>query len=246
MKKKNVSPKRIFPDFRHQLETFRDIRSRKYPFLRQTVFIGDTKHSLPWLVWKFLIFVQSFRCISLSNFIRSKNDVKGEQYTKIEIYVLSWFIVSLILLCGVGRHMKASNSLPLIISILIVGIVGYRLADILSAQLGIIFIDRHKNGGICSLDRSLLLLGINYFEIIVGFAIMYLATSSIGYSNCSNILMTPTKALYFSAVTMTTLGCSDMKPASSCGMTLVALEPILGLILIVLVIGAFFTFYARK
>ena len=118
----------------------------------------------------------------------------------------------------------------------IVGIVIYRLIDFFSTQLGIIFIDRLKNGGIRSLNRSLLLLGINYFEIIVGFAIMYLATRSLGYSNCNNIITTPTDALYFSAVTITTLGCCDMKPISPWGMGLAALEPILGLIIIALVL----------
>lgn len=129
---------------------------------------------------------------------------------------------------------------------LILLIVGYQLVDILSANLGIIFIDRYKNGSIRSLNRSLLLIGINYFEVIVAFAILYLATSSIGYTNCNNILTSPIDALYFSAVTITSLGCYDLMPISSWGKVLVALEPIIGLILIVIVIGAFFTFYSRK
>ena len=123
----------------------------------------------------------------------------------------------------------------------------YRLSDIFSAQLGIIFIDKLKGGKILSLGRSLLLIGINYLEIIVGFAIMYLATESIRYSNCGNIVTNPFDTLYFSIATITTLGCGSMEPIPfSGGRVFVGLELFCGLTIIVLVIGAFFTFYANK
>lgn len=115
----------------------------------------------------------------------------------------------------------------------IVFIAFYRLLEILSIQFGNIFIDRE----ILSLNRSIFLLGINYIEIIVIFAIMY-------YFN--NIITTPTAALYFSAVTITSLGSCDLKPISRLGKVLATSEPILGLVIISFVIGAFFTFYANN
>jgi uncharacterized membrane protein YidH (DUF202 family) len=90
-----------------------------------------------------------------------------------------------------------------------------------------------------------LLLGCNYFEIIVGFAIIYLVTGTIRYYNCNNLITNPFEALYYSAVTITGVGASNMVPISLGGI-LTATESILGLIFIVLVIGAFFTFYTEK
>jgi hypothetical protein len=231
-----------------ELKLILKIWSVKYPVLQaiQSEFPGK---SLSFLEKIFLTTLQIFRCISMSNFKFFREDKKEKRFNFIEIYVLAWFFGFLSLLnCPPSwlSHPVWFFVFRPPLWIFIVFIVVYRLSDILSAQLGIIFIDRLKNGGIRSLNRSLLLLGINYFEIIVGFAIMYLATRSLGYSNCNNIITTPTDALYFSAVTITTLGCCDMKPISPWGMGLAALEPILGLIIIVLVIGAFFTFYARK
>ena len=81
----------------------------------------------------------------------------------------------------------------------------------------------------------------NYCEIIIGFAVLYLATYSIGYSNSNKIITTPIEALYFSTVTITTLGYGDMIPISPLGQKLALLEPLLGFILVVLVIGVFLT-----
>ena len=158
------------------------------------------------------------------------------RYTLIEFYVIFWLFFFVISLCFCNWW--STHFIYLII--------GGRLADILSANLGIIFIDRYKNGGIRSINRSLLLIGINYFEIIVLFAIMYLASQSIGYSSCSNIITNPTEAFFYSMSIITTLGCSDMRPVSLIGTKLVGLESILGVILIVIVIGAFFTFYSKR
>ena len=115
-------------------------------------------------------------------------------------------------------------------------ICGYRLLDIFSLHLGRIFVDEPKNVGVLSRNRSLSLFLINYFEIIIVFAIMYLATRSIRYTDSGNIIITTLEAFYFSAVTITTLGCSNMVAKSSLGMGLVVLESILGLTIIALVL----------
>jgi len=81
----------------------------------------------------------------------------------------------------------------------------------------------------------------NYCEIIIGFAILYLATYSIGYSNSNRVITRPVEALYFSTVTITTLGYGDMRPMSPFGQKLALLEPLLGFILVILVIGVFLT-----
>jgi len=237
MKKINREKKRNHACWAQEFNYIKDIWSTKIRDPKNIRSEFKMKESA-YIVKIFMTVLQFFRFFSLSKLKCILHDDKDTfRSTFVEFYVLVWFgflilLLNLYALCPLWYF--------------IVGIVIYRLIDIFSTQLGIIFIDRLKNGDIRSLNRSFLLLGINYFEIIVGFAIMYLATRSIGYSNCSNIITTPIDALYFSAVTITTLGCCDMKPIPPWGMGLAALEPILGLIIIVLVIGAFFTFYARK
>ncbi len=271
MKKINCEKKRNHPFLACWAQEFKvlgDIWSTELRVLKHTQ--SEFKMKEPAMIEQiFMTVFQFFRCFSLSNLKCILRDDK-DRSTFIEFYVLVWFgflilllnfIAGIVLLVGllIGFCLQLPKYFMVLIVLLlvlfivgidlwhpwyfIVGIVIYRLIDLFSTQLGIIFIDRLKKGGIRSLNRSLLLLGINYFEIIVGFAIMYLATRSVGYSNCNNIITTPTDALYFSAVTITSLGCCDMKPLSPWGMGLAALEPILGLIIIVLVIEAFFTFY---
>jgi voltage-gated potassium channel Kch len=120
-------------------------------------------------------------------------------------------------------------------------IITYCLIDGLNYRLCIIFVDRYaKDWGLRSLNRSLILLFINYAEIIVGFASLYLLSGSIGY-NKNQILSSPGEALYFSVVTITTLGYGDLKPIHSIGRWLTIIETLMGIVLIVLVIGTFLT-----
>lgn len=145
--------------------------------------------------------------------------------------MLAWFIALLWLLW----HPLTSTTFLLVI-------VTYRIIDGLNYRLSIVFVDRYKRDwGLRSLNRSLILLLFNFFEIIIEFAILYLATDSIVYSTSKEIITTPLEALYFSTITITTSGYGDMMPISSLGQKLALLEPLLGLILIILVIGVFLT-----
>lgn len=273
--------------WKENLETFRDIRSGKFPFSR----FSNKKPPLRGVEKVFLICLQLFRLSSLSN-IASFSNTEEKRYRNIDLYVIGWlgatiglfliylflywywhyiivivFVLMLLiefrLLRLFLRHLRLSWVYVLLLfsSLLIIAVIillhcpyylyilifVYRLSDIFSAQLGIIFIDKLKGGKIRSLGRSLLLIGINYFEIIIAFAIMYIVTHSIRYTNCANIIKNPLDALYFSAVTITTLGCGSMEPIPfSGGRVFVGLELFCGLTIIVLVIGAFFTFYANK
>jgi len=122
-----------------------------------------------------------------------------------------------------------------------VAIVTYCLVDGFNYRLCIIFVDRYaKDWGLRSLNRSLILLFINYAELIVGFATLYLLTGSIGYSK-EQILSSHAEALYFSVVTITTLGYGDLKPIHSIARWLTIVETLMGVVLIVLVIGTFLT-----
>ncbi len=120
-------------------------------------------------------------------------------------------------------------------------LVCYRLVDGLNYRLCIIFVDRYKEDwGLRSLNRSLILLFINYLEIIVGFATLYLLTGSVGYK-VGVPLLSRSDALYFSVITITTLGYGDIKPILEIGKWLSLTETIMGFILVVLVVGTFLT-----
>lgn len=174
-----------------------------------------------------LIFTRSLSLVNIKGFF-SEYKVRSEIS---EFYVLAWFIALLWLLW----HPLKSTTFLLVI-------VTYRIVDGLNYRLSIVFVDRYKREwGLRSLNRSLILLLFNFFEIIIEFAILYLATNSIAYSSSKKIITTPLEALYFSTITITTLGYGDMTPISSLGQKLALLEPLLGLILIILVIGVFLT-----
>lgn len=209
-----------------------DIWSKKVRVLKHIRSEFKMKES-PSIVRLFMTFLQLFRCFSLSNF-KYLCYKKETQHTFIDTYVLIWLGV----FCGLLYWLPSWLSLWVFILHLplCAVIVGYRLLDIYSLHLGSIFIDRLRRVDILSPRRSLILLGINYLEIILAFAIMYLATNSIGYSDGNNLITTRTEAFYFSAVTITTLGCGNMVAKSSLGMGLVVLESILGLTIIALVL----------
>ena len=148
-----------------------------------------------------------------------------------EFYVVLRFIVLILVFLLVSQF---SNWLC-------VAIVTYCLVDGLNYRLCIIFVDRYaKDWGLRSLNRSLILLFINYAELIVGFATLYLMTGSIGYSK-DQILSSHAEALYFSVVTITTLGYGDLKPIHAIGRWLTTVETLTGVVLIVLIIGTFLT-----
>lgn len=151
-----------------------------------------------------------------------------------EIYVILWFIVliTLLNLRGISEFVAWA-------------VVSYRLIDGLNYRLCIIFVDRYKlDWGLRSLNRSLILIFINYFEIVIGFATLYIVTGSAGYTKDLPIT-TPLEGFYFSLVTITTLGYGDITPIDPTGRALSVIETSMGIILIVLVIGTFLTGSSR-
>jgi len=88
--------------------------------------------------------------------------------------------------------------------------------------------------------RILVLLLINYAEIVLWFAIFYRLSK---HCFCApNVgLDTVWGSLYFSIVTMTTLGYGDIKPANTYGALLCGLQVILGVFWAVVVVARFIT-----
>lgn len=143
-----------------------------------------------------------------------------------ELYVLVWFGLLILLL------------LFPFTSIFYALVIAYRLVEGFNYRLCIIFVDRYgEDWSLRSLNRSLILLLINLFEIIVGFAALYRWAGSIKSSD--GVIADAGNAVYFSIVTITTLGYGDFTPVDALSKFLVSAETIMGIVFIVLVLSTF-------
>lgn len=141
---------------------------------------------------------------------------------------------------------------------MIIGLlVGWETIGALFQPLRIVFVDRYAahepdpyNGlrskwGPYSFNRSLIFLFVNYWQIVIGFAYLYLHFGRVCHSDCTNPITSAWDALYFSVVTITTLGYGDMRPTSWFGRLLASIEPIMGILLLIVVVGLFFVELGR-
>jgi hypothetical protein len=87
-----------------------------------------------------------------------------------------------------------------------------------------------------SYKRSMLLLFLNYLEIIFSFGVLY---------SCGNYLNKPFNnwfdAIYFSTITSSSIGYGDFYPATSTGKILVSIQALLFLFFVVLFLNFFST-----
>lgn len=126
------------------------------------------------------------------------------------------------------------------------GVIAYLLAEGYVASLAVILIpDGDGSFGIASARRALILLVLNYASIAVGFAALYQLTGTITYSYPETAPKTPMDFLYFSIVTITTLGYGDMRPTGQ-GRQFVCVEALSGLFLLVLILAAILPELQRK
>ena len=158
-----------------------------------------------------------------------------------DLFVILKFILLFILLV-VSPALSNIGVLKWIVSLLIV----YLLGGMLNYQLCIIFVDRLKSDWkLISPNRSIILLFVNYFRTIFGFAALYILTRSIGNSDCANPITCQAEAIYFSLLVITGLGSNDSRPIQWSGKALISLEAIIGLILFVLVLTMFMDIAAQ-
>jgi len=202
--------------------------------LIKNIWAGDypkpTKDQLPLspLERAFMTLLVAIRSLSLVHLYRLATNYRVASFLS-EFYV----ILRLTILCMV---LFAHDHIPNWISYTI---ITYCLIDGLNYRLCIIFVDRYKQiWGLRSLNRSLILLMINFFEIVIGFAALFLKIGSIWNSQCDPITL-KSEALYFSVVTITTLGYGDYYPSVTLSRWLCCAETIMGFVLVVLVIGSF-------
>lgn len=200
--------------------------------------------------------------------------VWADEYPAKKDYKLSWlekFVMTVLILIkyvsldqlkslikNKGKHSQSSEIIALFQLIMLallvfspcdssiyLWIVVYLLITVFGYPLYIIFVDAYDEKLILrSPNRSLMLLFINYIAIIMGFAALYIYTDAIG-DTCKVPISKPLDAIYFSSVTITTLGYGDFTPMNKVGKILVSVETIVGLIFVVLVVAIFISWKQR-
>lgn len=203
----------------NDFQLVRDIWIGTYPHPK------DLKYRLSVLERFVMCSLVLVRGLSLNFWIKRPGQPKEKRTQISEWYVLIWFAVLISFL-----FLPKIAIIPLL--------TAYRLIEGFNYRLCIIFVDRyHSEWSLRSLNRSLILLLINYCEMAVGFAILYLYTNSVLLDK--GLITDPWNAVYFSIVTITTLGDGRFVPASTMGEFLVCAEAIMGLVFLALVVSMF-------
>jgi hypothetical protein len=146
---------------------------------------------------------------SLSNFVPKKIS-RSQRF--MDVYVLIWAsVLIIILLC---------RSVPPFIAQLV---VTYRIVDIVSYRIFFLLVkSQEKPWTDDVLRRSLAIAVVNFGEIVIGFAVLYLNCGCVVQTgNVAMPLQGAIAALYYSLVTMTTLGYGDFIPSRPIGRLLV-------------------------
>ena len=201
-------------------------RKSPYPF-RHRMFLIE-KFALTLMLFK--------RSVSLIQYIERASDKLRARLTKdvvdrIQTQVTELLVLALLLFLACVLFYPIHRSwLAWLTVYIIIGAINYPLC--------IIFIDRRRRTWKPqSFNRLMLLLFINYLQIITGFAYLYLNTATIIVTRCANTITRPCDAFYFSLVTITTLGYGDMEPFDAMAKCLVMCEILIGLVFLTLVIA---------
>lgn len=114
--------------------------------------------------------------------------------------------------------------------------VAYRLLDILSYELEIVFMDRHQNvanrgGHLLSVDRRVLCAFLHLLDFIGCYALLFLAIANLqADAFLEPGIKSTIEALYFSVIVATFTGLSSVTPASAAARLAVMSEIVLNLV----------------
>jgi hypothetical protein len=137
----------------------------------------------------------------------------------------------LVVLTALGMPNKAA-------SLGLFAYVIYRLFDIVSYELEIVFADRHKDlttsgGHLLSADRRVLCTFIHLLDFIACYAILFLALGSLQGARAfdGGAISTPVRALYLSVIIASFTGLSEVTPGTNVARLAVMSEVVLELVL---------------
>lgn len=160
--------------------------------------------------------------------------IENDNYWQTDLSEILLLII--LVLLHVWVYFQRTDSILSIPEIL----AGWRLWGLLTYAPAMIFFVHYRiYRDPLSIMRSLILLFVDLLQIILCFSILYLSKPVIEISECGNIVSHPFQSIYFSFVTITTLGYGDLRPVSAYGRFLVCFEAFFGLVFVLLIFGSF-------
>jgi hypothetical protein len=154
-----------------------------------------------------------------------------------DLYVLSFAAVLTVVLFTPG-HLAAIGT----------AIAAYRVVDIVSYRLYFLLVkSQARPWEVRVLRRSLAIVLVNLYETVIGYAIIYLTVANIqNTSGCGTALKTPVSALYYSAVTIVTLGYGDLVPADDPSRLIVVSQLLAAVIFLIFLIPALISLFSDR
>lgn len=121
-----------------------------------------------------------------------------------------------------------------------------RMIEIITYQLSILLFDQYKNKdyALAGYRRILVLSIMNYIEILLWFAIFY-RYLRIDFYDTNKVLSTAIGSLYYSMVTISTLGYGEIYPISSLGRVVVTAQIAIGIFLLVLILSRIISYLPK-
>lgn len=167
--------------------------------------------------------------------------VKNRTRRIVEIYVLCWFVgsVLMIVLNHILFHALGEKQV-MPVMVIFSALAAYRIFDCITAnvQISLLEVLNTKGREDRLTSRNVLLLGINFLEFINNFSIIFFSLSVCGWLKFEG-LKTIVDSLYFSLSTITTLGFGDIYPVSMGAKVAVIIESLVGIIFIFVVLNVF-------
>jgi hypothetical protein len=164
------------------------------------------------------------RAISLDVF-RPRRD--AWRHVFMDIYVLAWAVL-------LGVSLTFHSYFPA----LVCGIAAYRIFDIVTYRAYFLLVKSQESPWSPDLlRRSILIVVVNLAEIVMAFATMYLVIGNVADSSSGRIT-NATDAIYFSLVTITTVGYGDFVPRDAFTRMLAVCQVSCSLFLLLFIIPA--------
>jgi len=175
------------------------------------------------------------RWLSLFHPIRNIFPSIEKSYGFVEIWVL--FNLS----CSIVFLFISSSKNILWWEIILLSFAVLRIFEIFIYQINVLLFDQYRLGEkyeLRGVERIIILLLINYIEILFWFALLY-RNFHFAFRSKYTILNSFWGSLYFSLVTMSTLGYGDITPITHFGEILNIVQTLLGLFMALLIIARF-------
>jgi len=127
-------------------------------------------------------------------------------------------------------------------------IAAYRVADIVTYRLYFLLVkSQARPWTAAALRRSLVIVVVNFYETIVGYAILYLSIGRIVATNASlQQPLTARTAFYYSTVTAVTLGYGDYVPGNDFSRMLVVSQLFCTILFLIFVIPALVSLFSAE